>query len=302
MRILALVFPRLAVQLLRRQDPALAGRPCATLQGRGDEALLSDVSVEATAAGVEPGMTPEQARQRCPGIEFAPDNAGACLDLLEQVAAVLRVRATPSVAIVSRNALAVALDGLDRQFAGEAAAASALLALARSWSGLEARAGVAGTSGEALCAARAARRFPVLRPDTGASEDLPTYAPVAVSRAFPAPLSSDEARTALLRLATAAGPVLAGYGQGYRLLRVDAPGRAAVVLRVANPLHTGAEAAAILRERLDAERLAGASALRLVFDAPGPSVAVEPWRPAVANVHQLAGPAVPLQRRLLRAS
>lgn len=90
MRILSLFLPRLGVQILRAARPELAGHPVGLLAGEGDGALLAAASVEATADGVEPGMTALQARQRCLGISFERDNARECLGRLEAVATLLR--------------------------------------------------------------------------------------------------------------------------------------------------------------------------------------------------------------------
>ena len=48
--------------------------------------------------------------------------------------------------------------------------------------------------------------------------------------------------------------------------------------------------------------LAGAIEVRFTLAMPGPDLRIDPWRAPVATLHQLAGPALPVQRRLLRAS
>ncbi|MBK9544495.1 MAG: hypothetical protein IPO51_01305 [Dehalococcoidia bacterium] len=306
MRILSLFFPRLGVQILRATRPELAGHPVGLLAGEGDGALLAAASVEATADGVEPGMTALQARQRCPGISFERDNARECLERLEAVASILRTRATPDVAIVSRNSVAVSLDGLEGRFADEAAAAQALLVLARSWSGLDVRAAVASTVEEAECAARTARRFPVIREyRPAAGTMLPRREPVTVSVTWETPATAAAARLRLGNGLASLQPALDAYEQSFRAVRVEVERgacRSAFIARTSQPIHRIAEVLDLLRGRVEGGALDGVTALRVTLEQPGPSVSVAPWRAAVATMHQLAAPAVPVQRRLLRAS
>ena len=65
MRYLVLSFPRLSVQLARKAETALAGRAFALVRGEGDGALLSCVSVEATADGVEAGSPSSRRSASC---------------------------------------------------------------------------------------------------------------------------------------------------------------------------------------------------------------------------------------------
>ena len=306
MRVLSLFFPRLGIQLARNANPLLAGRPLALLAGEGDEGLLSIVSCEATAAGVEPGMTALQARQRCPGITLERDNAGECLERLEAVVAILRTRATTNVAIVSRNSLALSLDDIRPRFADETSAATSITALARSWSGLDVRAAVAGTVEQAESAARKARRFPLIQPDEGVSQhQLPRYDPISASFAWDSPVSAETARVRIARLVGTLQPVLETQARSYRAIRLDIEHgayRSSVVLRTSQPMHRASDALELLRSRTAHLELDATTAVRITLESVGPSVLVEPSRPTIASVHQLAGPAVPLQRRLLRAS
>ena len=306
MRVLALFFPRLGIQLARVTHPELVGRPFALLSGEGDAALLSTVSVEATSDGVEPGMTALQARQRCPGVTLQADNARECIDRLESIASILQTRATNTVAIVSRNALIVSLTSVHHQFADEPAAAHALLGFARAWSGLDVRAAVASTSDEAVCAASKARRFPVICPGLGVEQvTLPRYEPLSVSFVWERPAPANVASARLSRMLSSLQPVMSSYGASYRRVAVETeygPYRSAFSVRPSQPIHSSAEAADILRGKLDDGRLEGVTSLRVTLEGAGPSVLVEPRRSPIATVHQLAGPAVPLQHRLLRAS
>ncbi|MCL6644759.1 MAG: DNA polymerase Y family protein, partial [Dehalococcoidia bacterium] len=72
MRILVVAAPRLSVQLARRAEPGLRGRSAATVQELGGEPLVAVPSVEASAAGVQPGMTLAEARSRCPALAWDP--------------------------------------------------------------------------------------------------------------------------------------------------------------------------------------------------------------------------------------
>ncbi|HML98275.1 MAG TPA: hypothetical protein PKD75_07325 [Tepidiformaceae bacterium] len=280
MRTLCLLFPRLGIQIARREKPALQGRPVALISGDGDSGLISVVSVEAIAAGVETGMTPGQAAERCPAIVFERDNAGACLGELERMASILRVKATTDVAIVSRDALGVALGGLGGQFADETAAANALAQLARAWTGLDVRAGAGSTVEAALAAARTARRYPVVCPDDGSRQGLPVV-PGEVSGFVRLRQGREWALAGALveRLALA----LEVYGLSFREVRieVDRPsGTASMRIRSDAPLHGGTEALALIRGRAGAGALAGATALRVALGRVGPRVRVDPWRPA----------------------
>ena len=53
-----------ALQALRRDDPALAGRPVAIVCGEGQRAVVTEVAAE--AAGVERGIPATLAFARCP--------------------------------------------------------------------------------------------------------------------------------------------------------------------------------------------------------------------------------------------
>lgn len=306
MRYAVLNFPRLPIQLARRAEPDLCGRPLALVRGEGDGALLSSVSVEATADGVEPGMTGLQARQRCPGIGLVPEHPGHSLALLESVIDMIRARATTNVAFVSRNEVVLELDGMECQFGDESAAATAILGLVRSRTGLDVRCAVASSIAEAACAARTARRFPMLcAPSEAAAEALPAFEPLSASFAWDAPASGQAVDLRIARLAGTVDVAAEAYRQSYREVRVElsyGPYRRAFVLQPGTPLHTAAEALALVRARIAAAELAGATEVRITLSRPGPDVRIEPWRPAVATIHQLSGPAAPVQRRLLRAS
>lgn len=306
MRLLCLVFPRLGIQLARRENPALAGRPTILLAGDGEAALVVLASVEATVAGIETGMTAAEARERCPAVIVVRDNAGECLDELEGIASILRARATTDVAIVSRDAVAVSLRGLDDRFADEATAAGALARLARSWTGLDVRAGVAETVAGAMAAARTARRFPVVCPSSGPGQALPMLSSSVAGRvSWGVEASVAEAGAKLETLLAKLETAVEVHGLSFREVTIEVTrpsGAVAYRLRSETPLHRSAEARELILARLGAEALSGTTGIEVAFGRMGPSVRVEPRRPAVANVHTLTGPAVPVQRQLQLAS
>jgi hypothetical protein len=99
--------------------------------------------------------------------------------------------------------------------------------------------------------------------------------------------------------------ILDEYGQSYRAVRVELEHgayRSAILARPAQPIHRATEALDLIRSRLESGRLEGVTAIRVSLERPGPGVTVSPWRAHVAKLHQLTVPAVPVQRRLLRAS
>ncbi len=306
MRLLCLVFPRLGVQVARLKDPSLSGRPVVLLAGEGEGALVTVASVEATAAGVEAGMTASHARERCPAVAVVRDNAGECLDGLEAIASILRTRATTDVAIVSRDAVAVSLSGLDDRFDGEAAAAAGLARLARSWSGFDVRAGVAGSLDGAMAIARTARRFPaVCREEGAATGGLPLYPGTIAARASLAGVASAaEAGAKLDALLAKLETAIEVHGLSFREVTIEVMRPSvdrAYRLTSETPLHRAAEARALILSRLGPAVVAGASGLAVAARRIGPSVRVEPWRPA-AKVRALADAAAPVQRHLQLAS
>lgn len=301
MRIVALVVPRLSIQLARREGVVPAGRPVATLQEVGGEALVAVASREAAAAGVQPGMLVADALVRCPALVTAPARPGRELDELERLAGVLARKATPGVALLSREAIGVDLRGLEGRSAGEAAAAVALLQMARDWLGMEVRAAVADGPGEALLAARCTRRGLVVCEARGPVEPLPGTPPMRARVAAPGGISAERCERAVLRL----GLVLRAFGtscRGIEMAVEAAEGRPFTVRRMARePVHSGEELLALARPLFGQALAAGAIEVRAV--RPGPSVEVAPWRPAVARAGGGRGaPAAPVQPRLALAS
>jgi hypothetical protein len=287
MRLLCLYFPRLAVRLALRKRPQLEGRPLLLIDGPGDEALITAASGEALAANVIPGLTAGQARARIPNAVFAPDNAGDCLDELERVAAILRVRATPLVALASRDHLFLDMEGVLDRFADEGAAARRMAGLVRAWSGLDVRAGVASTRAEAFEAARAARRFPIVCPEMCPALEAPVQPMqgeiIAAEAAFDRPASDTAARARLVRLLAKLSAVLDARGESFREARIEVrrrDGDFAVPLRPSRPFHAAGDLLDLLTGRVPDGGFEGATGLRVVLGRLGPDVFT---RPCAAN-------------------
>lgn len=308
MRLLALAFPRLPAQLARIGKPELAGRPFVVLSGDGEGALVAAASPEASAAGIERGMLATSARSRCPRLLEVPANAGDCLEILDQTACILRNRATPHVAIEGPDHILVDLRGLDTRFADEDGAAVALAMLVRSWTGLDVRAGVAGTPDAALAAARSARRLPVVAPQD-ASEPrrlaIPNEPAISAFFAFPAPVAAVDCRARIARTLARLETVLAARNESFRALTLTISGAAGDAARLQvgsrEPMHSAAEAMEQLAPRLGTTLLDGAVRLEVTLRRLGPSMRVEPLRRQPARPPFVAVAADP-GRPLLRAS
>ncbi|MBA4180172.1 MAG: hypothetical protein C0506_06235 [Anaerolinea sp.] len=309
MRLLCLYFPRLSTTLARRDHRVPRDLPLVLVSGEGDGALVAGASVEAAMAGVAIGMAAGAAKERCPAAAFLPDNANASLEALEQVASILRNRATPFVVIVSREHIAVSLAGLEGRFADEAAAADRLASVAREWSGLDLRAGVGDTMAEACEAARAARRCPVIAPATGAvAEPVAAYDEsrrLSATLRFEGHEAAREVRGRLLKQLGRLQLMLDGREESARSLSLELGrrgGRETLVLLSAAPMHSAAEAAQLLASRTGDATFAGVTSLTVAFGRLGPRVRVERLAaPAAARGRAISAPVHPVQRRLLRA-
>jgi nucleotidyltransferase/DNA polymerase involved in DNA repair len=218
MRVLCLFVPRFSIHLAVRSCQDLGDRPLAMLQGAGDTALVAAASAPAAAAGVLPGMPAADARRRCPATVFLPDNAGDCFDHLDRLAAIIRIRATPLVAIGGRDHLFVDLAGTQHLYASEETAATRLAELASAWLKLPARAGVASSRLEALEVARAARFRPLVAESSSRPSPEPSFAGYQQeSLAVEAVLDARRDRQPqLTRLLARLNALLAARAEGYR--------------------------------------------------------------------------------------
>jgi hypothetical protein len=307
MRIACLVLPNLAIQLCRQAHED-APRMLVLLAGDGDGAVVTAVSPGAQAIGITVGMTALAARARCPSAWFGTDNAGNCIEMLESIAAILRLRATNSVAIGGADHIFVSLSGLEALFPDEALAAAALAALVRSWSGLDVRAGVAATRANALDAARRARRAPVVvENDTAASDEIAPWRDETVGArySFSADATAKESRARLVRMLTATEAILAGREESFREIRLTLQSETQTNtyrLRSHRPLHRAAEAVALLANAVPPDAFESVSAIEVELGRLGPTwevvAAISPAMPG----RFVQAPARPVQARLLRAS
>ncbi len=75
MRFAVLLVPDFALHALRRNEPALAGKPVALITGEGRQARIAEASPE--AAGIAPGVAVTLAMARCPGLILRTRDPGA---------------------------------------------------------------------------------------------------------------------------------------------------------------------------------------------------------------------------------
>lgn len=302
MPVLCLLFPRLPVQVALRQRPQLAGRPFAVLDGAGEQSPVIAASPAAAAAGILAGMDAGNARRRCPAALFLPSNIGACFEALDAIVEILRLRATPRVAIGGHDHIFVDLDGVTTAAMPPAVAASRIAGLARSWSGFEVRAGLAGTAPEALLAARACRKSALVAVEPGdaaADASLPaTGGAITVRATLAAGGTPAAARAAMHRLLHRLGAVLQARNESLRTMAVrleDANQRVSEIRhRPRNPVYDPSELIPAIAAHLDDHTLA--RAVGVTIEAGG----LVPWVPVLP-----ASSAAPLHarspRQLLRA-
>jgi DNA polymerase IV len=74
-QIACLHIPSFAIALARTGDAALRNRPVAVAPVHTPRALIREVSVEASGAGLQPGMSVELARLICPGLRVVPPDS-----------------------------------------------------------------------------------------------------------------------------------------------------------------------------------------------------------------------------------
>ena len=309
MRLLCLYFPRLASAVARQRDGSLAQRPVVLLSGVGDGAVVAGSSVEATTTGVRDGMPAEAARQRCPGAAFRSANANECLSVLEEAASILRLRATPNVAIVSGSHLLIDLRGLESRFADEAIAATRLAATVKAWTGVDVRAGVGSTPAAARTAAESARRFPmIVAAEGGLETHIGAQNPArTISGSATVADGSDvkALRARVVRLLGQLELLAEGREESFRRVRVEvtrAEGIETAVLSAPQPLHTAAEALALLATHETDALFLGAAAVRISLERLGPDMRIETQTSSPVEARTaIQAPVRPIQQRLLRA-
>ena len=146
-RTLALLFPRLPVERLRRPGPV------ATWATHGSRRVVTAISLEAETAGLEPGQALADAQAILPAATWVPADPAGDAAALERLA-LWALRVTPLVGVVGTDGLLLDITGVEHLFGGEAALREAVLArLARM--GLSVTCAAAGHAGTALALARA---------------------------------------------------------------------------------------------------------------------------------------------------
>jgi len=279
------------------------------LSGVGDGAVVTGSSVEAATTGVRAGMPAQAARQRGPGAAFLAANPNECLGVLEQAASILRLRATPNVAIVSGSHILVDLRGLESRFADEAMAATRLAATVKAWTDVDVRAGVGSTPADARTAAESARRFPMIAAVAEGSEArIALQNParlISGSVTVEADADAKVVRSRVVRLLRQLELLAEGREESFRRVRVEVErieGLETAVLSAPQPLNTAAEALALIAANETEALFLGATMVRVSLERLGPDMRVETHvaAPVVART-ALQAPVRPIQQRLLRA-
>ena len=74
-QIACLYIPSFEIALARAQNAALRNRPVAVAPVHTSRALIREVSPEASAEGLQPGMSVELARMMCPALRIVPPDS-----------------------------------------------------------------------------------------------------------------------------------------------------------------------------------------------------------------------------------
>lgn len=180
-RYLALHLPSLALDRLRRRDPALRGRPLATFgrggdgrggDGRGGDGRGARRLVAVQAPGLHPGQAVADARAIHPDLALRPDDPAAVAALLRHLA-LWCLRWTPLAAVDGPDGLMLDITGTDHLFGGEPALLGAVVA-GLAGQGFACRGAIAGVAGCAAALTRGGGRDGlVLPPGTEAASLAP---------------------------------------------------------------------------------------------------------------------------------
>ncbi len=155
MRIACLLAPHLPVQVERKRDPALDGRPVIVGGRPWDPGAVLDRCPAAEAAGVRVGMRLARAEALCPAAAFLPADEPAYHAAHRALETALR-RFTDRVETAGPGLLFADVTGLERPFGSVARLARHLVKEAEQTSGLDVRLGLADHRFTAEQAARAA--------------------------------------------------------------------------------------------------------------------------------------------------
>ncbi|MBI3456615.1 MAG: DNA polymerase Y family protein [Candidatus Rokubacteria bacterium] len=181
MRYACLWVPHFAAVALGRRDPTLRGRLVAALVGTPATRTVLEVTAEAWAAGVRPGMGVGEALTRAPGLvgrDRDPETERSAAAALLDVA-----RATsPRVEVTAPDRVHLDLTGL-RELFGEEWRLGERLAQGAASLDLPARVGIAGTRTVAALAARVASGVTVVP----AGQEPAFLAPLPVALLEPPP-------------------------------------------------------------------------------------------------------------------
>ncbi|MDQ6781330.1 MAG: DNA polymerase Y family protein [Candidatus Eremiobacteraeota bacterium] len=209
-RIACLLIPRFVADVCLRANPSLAGRPLAVAEGAQRRQIVAQ---NAMAAGVEPGMTPKQARAACPGLVVVARNEAAERSVTRELLDVLG-SCSPHVEGAAPGRYFFDAGNLPH---GEAEALAAALALARGL-GFDAQGAIADDRFAAHCAAVSGGGCSIVPPGKSAA----FLAPLPISLLPLAPGDAD--RFAILGLRTLGqiaalpgAPLAARFGERSRV-------------------------------------------------------------------------------------
>ncbi len=173
--------PRFAAAALVRSDPALRTLPVAALVGMPATRTVCEVTAEAWARGVRPGMSASEAVTRAPdlvGRERDPEAEGSAAGALLDVA----LATSPRLEVVGPDCLCLDLAGLSPLFGDEPQLGERLRLGAASLE-VPARVGIAGTRTIAALAARTTSGVTVVPP----GQERAFLAPLPMGLLEPAP-------------------------------------------------------------------------------------------------------------------
>jgi protein ImuB len=180
-RFACLWVPHFTAAALVRSDPSLLGRPVAAIVGPSTTRSVLEVTPDAWAGGVRPGMNVGEAETRVPGLVCRARDLtaerSATAALLD-----LAVATSPRVELAAPDRVHLDLAGLAHLYASEAALGERL-ALGAASLELPARVGLAGTRTVAQLATRAAAGVSVVP----AGQEAGFLAPLPVTLLGPAP-------------------------------------------------------------------------------------------------------------------
>ncbi len=250
------------------------------LQGHGNDALVSTVSTEGSAAGVVPGMTAAEARRRSPRATFLADNSGECLDVLEHLGSIISTKATPFVALGGRDHLFITVSREnvpDNGSVASVATVAQLARLAKSWSEFNVVVGVGADEQSARLAAQAstsrALRCSSAQVEGRAVSLADSQQPIVGSTRLSETSTLAERRAAVVRLVHRMDALVEGRGESFRDVEVTLAGRR-FSSQPRQPLHSFADILPLMAGGAFDEALAEAEEITVRLGRRGPDVRV----------------------------